>query len=57
MNEPADVAVVIVNHNTGDYLGRFARRGMAYSYTVRDATGTLALQVNKGSGANRADQT
>ena len=38
MNEPADVAVVIVNHNTGDYLGRCVR-------SAAEAAGDARIEV------------
>lgn len=38
----------------GDYVGRFMQRSLSYTYDVKDPDGTLALQVRKGSGGNRA---
>ena len=38
MKEPADVAVVIVNHNTGDYLGRCVR-------SAAEAAGDARIEV------------
>jgi uncharacterized protein YxjI len=41
----------------GDYIGRFAKRSLAYTYDVMDAGGNLALQIRKGSGGNTAQFT
>src|SRR5579871_3133502 len=38
----------------GDYVGRFARRSLSYTYDVKDPAGNLALQIKKGSGGNTA---
>jgi uncharacterized protein YxjI len=38
----------------GDYVGRWAARSMKYTYTVKDASGQLAMTINKGSGGNKA---
>jgi len=39
----------------GDYLGRYAQRSLKYTYIVRDAQGTPALEIRKEPGGNTAD--
>src|SRR5271170_2416076 len=41
----------------GDYIGRLAKRSLAYTYDVMDAGGNLAFQIRKGSGGNTAQFT
>jgi uncharacterized protein YxjI len=41
----------------GDYVGRFAKRSLSYTYDVKDAAGNLALQIRKGSGGNKTQFT
>jgi uncharacterized protein YxjI len=36
----------------GDYVGRYAKRSLTYTYDVKDAAGNLALQIAKGGGGN-----
>jgi uncharacterized protein YxjI len=36
----------------GDYIGRYARRSLTYTYDVKDPTGNLALQIVKSGGGN-----
>jgi uncharacterized protein YxjI len=43
-----------VSQIAGDYVGRWARRSLSYTYDVKDPQGNLALQIRKGSGGNRA---
>jgi uncharacterized protein YxjI len=43
-----------VSSLAGDYVGRWAARSMKYTYTVKDASGQLAMTINKGSGGNKA---
>src|SRR5580693_8176648 len=31
----------------GDYVGRYAKRSLTYTYDVKDAAGNLALQIAK----------
>ena len=38
----------------GDYVGRWAARGLAYTYTVKTPQGQLALNIIKSPGGNRA---
>jgi hypothetical protein len=39
----------------GGYIGRWDGRSLAYTNLVRDAYGTVAMAINKGSGGNRAE--
>lgn len=41
----------------GDYVGRFAKRSLSYTYDVTDPAGNLALQIKKGSGGNTTQFT
>ena len=43
-----------VSQLAGGYIGRWAQRSLQYTYVVRDAQGTPALEIRKGSGGNRA---
>ncbi|MCI4373266.1 MAG: hypothetical protein L3K02_06465 [Thermoplasmata archaeon] len=45
----------VVSQVAGGYIGRWAGRSLAYTYLVRDANGTVALAINKGSGGNKAE--
>lgn len=38
----------------GGYIGRYAQRSMQYTYTVKDPRGSVAMEIRKGSGGNRA---
>ena len=44
-----------VSQVAGGYVGRWAARSLAYTYIVRDAQGTPALEIRKGSGGNKAE--
>lgn len=44
-----------VSQLAGDYVGRWAQRSLQYTYTVKDPSGQLALEIRKGSGGNKAD--
>ncbi len=43
-----------VSQIAGDFVGRWAKRSLQYTYTVKDAAGALAMEIRKGSGGNRA---
>lgn len=43
-----------VSQLAGGYVGRWAQRSLQYTYVVRDAQGTPALEIRKGSGGNRS---
>jgi uncharacterized protein YxjI len=43
-----------VSSIAGDYIGRYVRRSLEYTYLVRDPQGQLALEIRKGSGGNTA---
>jgi uncharacterized protein YxjI len=45
----------VVGAVAGGYIGRWAGRSLAYTYLVRDANGTVAMAINKGSGGNKAE--
>lgn len=38
----------------GDYVGRYARRSMTYTYTVKDPAGNLAMNIQKSGGGNHS---
>jgi uncharacterized protein YxjI len=44
-----------VSQLAGGYVGRWAQRSLEYTYIVRDAQGTPALEIRKGSGGNKAE--
>jgi len=44
-----------VSQIAGGYVGRWAQRSLEYTYIVRDAQGTPALEIRKGGGGNRAE--
>ena len=44
-----------VSQLAGDYVGRWAKRSLAYTYTVKDPAGNLAYEIRKGSGGNKAE--
>jgi len=44
-----------VSQIAGGYLGRFVQRSLTYTYVVRDAQGNPALEIQKGSGGNKAE--
>lgn len=43
-----------VSQIAGDYIGRYARRSMEYTYTVKDAQQQTAMLIKKGSGGNKS---
>jgi len=53
-NMTGSVVSSVVGSVAGGYVGRWAGRSLAYTYLVRDAGGTVALAINKGSGGNQA---
>jgi uncharacterized protein YxjI len=54
-NMTGQAVTSVVGSIAGGYVGRWAGRSLAYTYLVRDANGTVALAVNKGTGGNRAE--
>ncbi len=44
-----------VSQIAGGYIGRYAQRSLQYTYIVRDAQGTPALEIRKGSGGNHTE--
>ncbi len=42
----------LVSSVAGDYVGRYARRSMKYTYTVKDPAGNLAMHIEKSGGGN-----
>lgn len=42
----------LVSQVAGDYIGRYARRAMSYTYTVKDSQGNLAMNIAKSGGGN-----
>lgn len=53
-NQNVTGAVVgsLVSQVAGDYVGRYARRSMSYTYTVKDPQGTHAMDIVKSGGGN-----
>ena len=45
----------LVSQVAGDYVGRYARRSLSYTYTVKDPQGNVAMLIQKGGGGNTSE--